>query len=47
MDVAVLTIFPEMFDRFWTHGIVRRAIEQGYLKSDAIDIRAFAEDRHK
>jgi len=47
MDVAVLTIFPEMFDRFWTHGIVRRAIEQGYLKGDAIDIRAFAEDRHK
>ncbi len=47
MDVAVLTIFPEMFDRFWAHGIVRRAIEQGYLKGDAIDIRAFAEDRHK
>ena len=47
MDVAVLTIFPEMFERFWTHGIVRRAIEQGQLKGDAIDIRAYAEDRHK
>jgi tRNA (guanine37-N1)-methyltransferase len=47
MDVAVLTIFPEMFERFWTHGIVRRAIEQGQLKGDAIDIRAHAEDRHK
>lgn len=47
MDVAVLTIFPEMFARFWTHGIVRRAIEQGQLKGQAIDIRDFAEDRHK
>ncbi len=47
MHVAVLTIFPEMFERFWSHGIVRRAIEQGQLKGDAIDIRAYAEDRHK
>ncbi|MGD9330922.1 MAG: tRNA (guanosine(37)-N1)-methyltransferase TrmD [Desulfobacterales bacterium] len=47
MDVAVLTIFPQMFAQFWTHGIVRRAIEQGCLKGETIDIRAFAEDRHK
>lgn len=47
MDVAVLTIFPEMFERFWHHGIVRRAIAQGYLNSEAVDIRAYAEDRHK
>lgn len=47
MKVAVLTIFPEMFDLFWTHGIVRRAIEQGRLQGEAVDIRAFAEDRHK
>lgn len=47
MDVAVLTIFPEMFERFWTHGIVRRAIEQGRLAGKAVDIRAYAEDRHK
>jgi tRNA (guanine37-N1)-methyltransferase len=47
MDVAVLTIFPEMFAPFWHHGIVRRAVEQGYLKSEAVDIRAYAEDRHK
>jgi tRNA (guanine37-N1)-methyltransferase len=47
MNVAVLTIFPEMFAPFWTHGIVRRAIEQGRLAAEAVDIRAFAEDRHK
>jgi len=47
MDVAVLTIFPEMFERFWAHGIVRRAIEQGHLAGKAVDIRSYAEDRHK
>jgi tRNA (guanine37-N1)-methyltransferase len=47
MNAAVLTIFPEMFERFWTHGIVRRAIEQGRFNGAAIDIRDFAEDRHK
>ncbi len=47
MDVAVLTIFPEMFERFWNHGIVRRAVEQGHLNGEAVDIRAYAEDRHK
>jgi len=47
MDVAVLTIFPEMFERFWHHGIVRRAIAQGHLNGKAVDIRAYAEDRHK
>ena len=47
MDVAVLTIFPEMFDAFWNHGIVRRAVEQGHLYGGAVDIRDYAEDRHK
>jgi tRNA (guanine37-N1)-methyltransferase len=47
MDVAVLTIFPEMFAPFWNHGIVRRAIAQGRLKGEAVDIRAYAEDRHQ
>jgi tRNA (guanine37-N1)-methyltransferase len=47
MDVAVLTIFPEMFESFWTHGIVRRAIAQGYLQGQAVDIRNYADDRHK
>lgn len=47
MNVAVLTIFPEMFEPFWAHGIVRRAIAQGRLAAETVDIRTFAEDRHK
>ncbi len=42
-----MTIFPEMFDRFWEHGIVRRAIEHKLIWAAAVNIRNFAEDRHQ
>ncbi len=47
MDFIVLTIFPEMFDPFWTHGIIRRSIEQKKITASAVNIRDFAEGRHK
>ncbi|MGD9097128.1 MAG: tRNA (guanosine(37)-N1)-methyltransferase TrmD [Desulfobacterales bacterium] len=46
MHLAVLTIFPKMFDLFWDHGIVRRAIAAGHVQPETLDIRAFTEDRH-
>lgn len=46
MQIAVLTIFPEMFDLFWSHGIVRRAIEQQIVAAAAVNIRDFAPDKH-
>jgi len=47
MDYTVLTIFPELFDAFWAHGIVRRALTQGQVTAGAINIRDYAEGRHK
>ncbi len=47
MHFTVLTIFPEMFDPFWEHGIVRRAIEHQIIWASAINIRNFAEGRHQ
>ena len=47
MFFTVLTIFPEMFDPFWEHGIVRRAIEHKIIRAAAVNIRNFAEDRHQ
>ena len=46
MQIAVLTIFPTMFDLFWEYGIVRRAIADGHVQTEAMDIRAFTDDRH-
>ena len=47
MKFAVLTIFPEMFDPFWDHGIIRRAIEHKIISTSTINIRDYARDRHQ
>lgn len=47
MKFAVLTIFPEMCQPFFEHGIVRRAIESGKISASAVDLRDFTSDRHK
>jgi len=47
MNFTVLTIFPEIVMPFLEHGIVRRAIEQGKISASSINIRDFAEGKHK
>jgi tRNA (guanine37-N1)-methyltransferase len=47
MNFVVLTIFPQMFDPFWTHGIIRRAIEQKRITTSTLNIRDYATDRHQ
>jgi tRNA (guanine37-N1)-methyltransferase len=47
MDFRILTIFPEMVDAFFAHGIVRRAVEADIISGGALDIRDFAEGRHR
>ena len=46
MEFVVLTIFPEMFDPFWDHGIIRRAIDQKKIFASALNIRDYAADKH-
>lgn len=47
MKVKVLTIFPEMFPGPLGVSITGRALEEGLWSLEAINIRDFAEDRHK
>ena len=47
MHFKVLTIFPELFDSFWSHGIIRRALENDKISGSAINIRNYAEGRHR
>ncbi|HET9149530.1 MAG TPA: tRNA (guanosine(37)-N1)-methyltransferase TrmD [Alphaproteobacteria bacterium] len=42
----VLTLFPEMFPGPLGHSLAGRALETGIWMLDAINIRAFATDRH-
>jgi tRNA (guanine37-N1)-methyltransferase len=47
MNFVALTIFPRMFDAFWGYGIIKRAIEKNKITASAVDIRDFAEGRHR
>ena len=47
MKFVVLTIFPEMFEPFWAHGIIRRAIEHKKIFTSTVNIRDYAQDRHQ
>jgi len=47
MNFIALTIFPEMFEPFWKHGIIKRAIDRKKISATAINIRDFAKGKHR
>ncbi len=47
MKIAVLTLFPEMFDSFLSCSIIGRARGEGLLEIEPINIRPFSEKKHK
>ncbi len=47
MQVAVVTLFPQMFEAIERWGITSRAIERGILEVDCINPRDHASDRHR
>ncbi len=46
MNIAILTIFPEMFDRFVSTSIIGRACENQQVRIEAVDIRPFSDKKH-
>ena len=47
MKLVVLTIFPELIQAFWDNGIMRRAGFSGAIETCALNIRDFAQGRHR
>ncbi len=47
MHVAVVTLFPEMFEAISSYGVSGRAVERGILQLRCINPREFASDRHR
>ena len=47
MKIAILTIFPEMFDSVLSASILGRARAEGKLAVEALDIRPFSDRKHK
>ena len=46
MKIDILTLFPEMFAPLGS-SIIRRAVDNGHLEINLVNIRDFAMDRHK
>jgi tRNA (guanine37-N1)-methyltransferase len=47
MHIAVVTLFPEMFNAVSEHGITGRAVQQGVLGLSHSNPRDFTQDRHR
>jgi len=47
MQVAVISLFPELISEVGAHGMPRRAIEQGALRLETVNPRDFTQDRHR
>jgi tRNA (guanine37-N1)-methyltransferase len=47
LDVDVLTIFPHMFPGPLGDSITGRALAEGIVRLNAVDVRSFSSDRHR
>lgn len=47
MDIIVLTIFPEMIEPYFSYGMIRKAVDDGFIRVSALNIREHAEGRHR
>ena len=47
MKIAVLSLFPEMFDSFLSASILGRARTEGLLDVRPVDIRPYSDKKHK
>ncbi|MDR2758504.1 MAG: tRNA (guanosine(37)-N1)-methyltransferase TrmD [Spirochaetaceae bacterium] len=47
MKYRVLSLFPEITDAFFATSIMARAVERGIVEYCSINIRDFAQDKHK
>ncbi len=47
MRFFVLTIFPQYFEGFKNTGIISKAIKEGKIQVETVNIRDFATDKHK
>ena len=47
MKIAILTIFPEMFESVLSSSILGRAIHEGLVTVEAVDIRPYSDRKHK
>ena len=42
----ILTLFPEMFNSIMNESIIGRAVENGYVEINPVNIRDYSKDKH-
>ncbi len=47
MRIDIITIFPEMLEGFLGQSMMKRAVEAGHVEFNFIQLRDFAEDKHR
>ncbi len=47
MKFYILTLFPEMIEAGMNHSIIKRALEEGIIEIETVNIRDFSKDKHK
>lgn len=46
MKITILTLFPELFDSYLNHSIIKRAISKKLVHFQIVNIRDFTKDKH-
>ncbi|MFW5885169.1 MAG: tRNA (guanosine(37)-N1)-methyltransferase TrmD [Patescibacteria group bacterium] len=47
MKFYIITIFPEIVEEYFKHGVLAGAVESGKIEVEAVDLREYAFDKHK
>lgn len=47
MKIDILTLFPEVFNSFFSWSMIGRAVEKEFIQLNCINIRDFSKDKHK
>ncbi len=47
MKISILTLFPEVFETYFSTSIPGRAAEKGLIDVEVIDIRTYSKDKHR
>ena len=47
MNITILTLFPEIIEGYFSHSIMKRAVEDGLISYKIVNIRDFAFDAHR
>jgi tRNA (guanine37-N1)-methyltransferase len=47
MKIDILTIFPKMFQGFFSESLIGKAVKKGVLQVRVTDIRSFSKDKHR